>query len=344
MTGQILRDFCVLPRDLLKRAMGDEACRGFKKIFFLNIFCMQILCASGFMEQFSLENPPSLEESLQSILELDCQKVDYLRGFVSNVQFKNDSAVTECNKEQRLLQSIVDDDLSTYKEMVENGELSKYFLFYSTYAPRLEISPLVAAVVFDAQNIFAFMLSDSESAQNNYLRPWIDRPIFDGYTSLGAFKLDDRIYNVNGVSVLDLSAMYHRYDMFWALLHSQASYGAPRNLQTNGIITFGDGSVLELMLYFDEKFLDKVGVESILHSVAREGNVSLVEYLITHKAVNIDTLKAGETALDVALNGKNFQRKPQIEVVHKLIELGAKISEANMHRMQKLGIKSVNNP
>lgn len=323
--------------------MGDKSCRILRKIIFFNVFFVQILCAHGFVEQFSPENPPSLEESLQSILELDCQEVDYLRGLVSHIQFKDDAAVAECVKEQQLLQNIIDDNLPAYKEMVENGELSKYFLFYSTYAPRLEISPLVAAVVFNAQNIFAFMLSDSESIQKNYVRPWIDRPIFDGYTSLGAFKLDDRIYNANGVNVLDLSAMYHRYDMFWALLHSKASYGSPRNPQTNGIVTFGDGSVLELMLYFDEKFLDKVGTESILHSVAREGNVSLVEYLITHRAVNIDTLKAGETALDVALNGKNFQRKPQIEVVRKLMELGAKISEANKRRMQKLGIKSANN-
>lgn len=322
----------------------SKSYRVFRKIIFFNVFCAQILCAHGFVGQFSLENPPSLEESLQSILELDCQKVDYLRGFVSNIQFKDDGAVAECIKEQQLLQNIVDDNLPAYREIVENGGLSKYFLFYSTYAPRLEISPLVAAVVFNAQNIFAFMLSDSESIQKNYLRLWIDRPIFDGYTSLGAFKLDDRIYNVNGVSVLDLSAMYHRYDMFWALLHSKASYGSPRNPQTNGIVTFGDGSILELMLYFDEKFLDKVGTESILHSVAREGNVGLVEYLITHKAVNIDMLKAGETALDVALNGKNFQRKPQVEVVRKLMELGAKISEANKRRMQKFGIKSANNP
>lgn len=324
--------------------MGDKFCRILRKIIFFNVFCcVQILCAHGFVEQFSPENPPSLEESLQSILELDCQEVDYLRGLVSHIQFKDDAAVAECVEEQQLLQNIMDDNLPAYKEMVENGELSKYFLFYSTYAPRLEISPLVAAVVFNAQNIFAFMLSDSESIQKNYVRPWIDRPIFDGYTSLGAFKLDDRIYNANGVNVLDLSAMYHRYDMFWTLLHSKASYGSPRNPQTNGIVTFGDGSVLELMLYFDEKFLDKVGTESILHSVAREGNISLVEYLITHRAVNIDTLKAGETALDVALNGKNFQRKPQIEVVRKLMELGAKISEANKRRMQKLGIKSANN-
>lgn len=320
----------------------NKTCKALKKILFLPLFCVQILCAQWFVEQS--ENPQSLEESLRSLLELDCQKVDYLRGFISHIQFKGEEAVVECAKEQRLLQNIVDDNLLAYKEMAQNDELSKYFLFYSTYAPRLEISPLTAVVVFNAQKIFAFMLSDSELTHKDYLRAWIDRPVFDGYTPLGAFKLNDRIYNINGVGVLDISAMYHRYDMFWTLLHANAPYGSPKNPQTNGIITFGDGSILELMLYFDEKFLDKIGTESILHSVAREGNVSLVEYLTMHKGFHIDTLKAGETALDVALNGKNFQRKPQIEVAHKLIGLGAKISEANKHRMQKLGIKAMHNP
>ncbi len=50
----------------------------------------------------------------------------------------------------------------------------------------------------------------------------------------------------------------------------------------------------------------------------------------------INALRAGETPLDAALNAKNFQHKPQLQAAQKLIELGAKISQANQKRIDKL--------
>lgn len=300
-----------------------------------------LLCNTAFGDYFvPLKNePPTLEESLSEILKVDCAKVTYLKGITPNSQFKNKEASARCMQEQRFLRAIIDDDARTYNAMLKKGEWNRYFLFYTSKPPRLEITPLMVAIVFHSSHVFERIVSESGPADilaSNPPRFNINRMISDEHGGLGAFKLGDRIYNVNGVSALDLAAMYHRYDMFWTLLQHGAIYNSPKYPQTNGIITLGDVNILELMLQFDGQFLQDFGGGGILHYVAREGNVELLEYLITHKNIPIDVLKAGETPLDAALNGKNFQHKPQLEIAKKLLELGAKPSQANQHRLQKL--------
>lgn len=298
-----------------------------------------IACGDYFTSTWSKDNPPTLEESLSEILSIDCAQVTHLKGITPNTHFKGKEASERCAMEQRFLRAIVDDDLHTYEAMRGRGEWVRYFLFYTSKPPRLEITPLMVSIVFHSSHVFERILSEAgrvDLLSKNPPRFNINRMISDDYAALGAFKLRDRIYNVNGVSALDLAAMYHRYDMFWALLQQGATYISPKHPQSNGIITFGDANILELMLQFDRGFLQDFGGGGVLHYAAREGNVELLDYLITQKNLPIDSLKAGETPLDVALNGKNFQHKPQLEVAKRLIELGAKPSEANERRLGRL--------
>lgn len=311
-----------------------------KRYILMSVCICNFVFGGWFSKQWNIDNPPSLEESLKSLLQVNCQKVDILKGITPNSYYKNKDAISQCIKEQKFLKAIINDDVSTYKKMLDANEWSRYFLFYTTYSPRLEITPLMVSIVFNSPKVFRAILADSGHmdilSQKISPRFNIDRMMSDDYAFSGAFKLGNRIYDVNGVSALDLSAMYHRYDMFWELLAQGATYNNPKYPQTNGIVTFGDANILELMLYFDEEFLNDFGGGNILHFVTRDGNLELLEYLITQKDMPIDALKAGETPLDAALSGKNFQRKPQIQAAQKLIELGAKVSEANQHRLNKL--------
>ncbi|TLD96735.1 ankyrin repeat domain-containing protein [Helicobacter jaachi] len=297
-------------------------------------------CFGGGLFYQIKDNPPSIEESLQAYLTLDCKNIKTLKGITPHSHYKGKQAILQCQKEQKFLKAIFEDDAPTYTQMIQNNERSKYFLYYTTHTPRLEITPLMVAIIANAPRVFELILADSikldvftieSSAQYD-----INRVISDEYTALGAFSLHDKVYDTNGVSALDLSAMYHRYEMFAKILQKGAEYLHTKHPQNSGIVTFGDGRILDTMLAFNESFLSTFAGGHILHYAARNGNVELVEYLIVDKKMPIDMLKAGETPLDAALNARNFQHIPQIAVALKLIELGAKPSEANQRRLNKL--------
>lgn len=308
--------------------------------YILTILCLcSFAFGDWFVNQWETHNPPTLEQSLRALLKVDCKKVELLKGIMPKAQYKGKQAQEQCAIEQRFLKAIINDDTQTYRLMRDNETLSKYFLFYTTQSPRIEITPLMVAIVFDSSQVFQLILADSGQEKRFSLKkPFynINRVMSDDHRALGAFKLGNIIYNAHGVNALDLAAMYHRYDMFWALLHKGANYNDLKYPLTNGIITFGDKTILELMLHFDKNFLYDFGGGNILHFAARDGNVEIIEYLIKDKNMPIDALKAGETPLDAALNAKNFQHKPQLQAAQKLIELGAKVSEANAKRLNKL--------
>ncbi|TLD91578.1 ankyrin repeat domain-containing protein [Helicobacter magdeburgensis] len=309
------------------------------RYIFISLCAFEFAFGGWFVESWSLEDPPTLEQSLNALLEVDCKKVELLKGITPKSHYKGSEAVKECEIEQKLLRVIIEDDAQDYQKMLDNNQWSRYFLFYTTQSPRLEITPLMVSIVFDSYNVFELILAESgrvDLLTKDKPRFNINRMMLDDYSSLGAFQLQDRIFDVNGVSALDLAAMYHRYGMFWEILKKGAEYNNRKHPNSNGIVTFGDSHILELMLYFDESFLRDFGGGNMLHFVARDGNMELLEYLIKEKQVPIDSLKAGETPLDVALNAKNFQKKPQIEIAKKLIELGATPSEANERRLKRL--------
>lgn len=313
------------------------------RIYFISMcicnLALSLALGDWFARQKTMKAPPSLESSLQSFLSVNCKNVNILRSATHKIQYKGQKALEHCLMEQRLLQSIINDDVLTYTSMVADGQTSEYFLFYTTHPPRLEITPLMAAIVFDSTQVFELILADSGKVSKfSRKKPKYDinRVISHDQISTGIFSLGNKIYDTYGVNAIDLSAMYHRYDMFWALLQKGADYNDPKYPLTNGIITFGDPYILELVLYFDENFLYRFGGGNMLHFAAREGNVELLEYLVTHKKMPINALKNGETPLDAALNANNLQHKPQLQAAQKLIELGAKVSEANANRLNKL--------
>lgn len=310
------------------------------KSILLSICICNIAFGYYFNTQWDMRNPPTLEQSLESLLQIDCQQVEFLKGIGSKSQYKGEKAIAHCLIEQKLIKAIIEDDTHTYTLLKANEQCCAYFLFYTTQTPRFIITPLMAAIVFNASKVFELILADSDKSDMfSTKKPFYDinRVISDIYIPLRAFKLGDSIYDVHGVSALDLSAMYHRYSMFWALLKKGAEYNNPKYPLTNGIITFGDIYILELMLHFDESFLYRFAGGKILHIAARDGNVGLLEYLITHKHLPVDSLKSGQTPLDWALNTKN--QKPQLQSAKKLIELGAKVSQANRNRLNKLNSK-----
>lgn len=311
----------------------------FHRWILISLCAVEFAFGGWFVDSWSVENPPTLEQSLNALLEVDCKKVESLKGITPKSHYKGKEAIRQCEIEQKFLKAIIEDDVQTYQEMMKKEQWSRYFLFYTTQAPRLEITPLMVSIVFDSYNVFELILAESgrvDLLTKDKPRFNINRMMADDYSSLGAFQLQDRIFDVNGVSALDLAAMYHRYGMFWEILKKGADYNNRKYPNSNGIVTFGDSHILELMLYFDEDFLRDFGGGNMLHFVARDGNMELLEYLIKDKHIPIDSLKAGETPLDAALNAKNFQKKPQVEIAKKLIELGAKPSEANERRLKKL--------
>lgn len=304
---------------------------------FVSLCLCNTIFGNGIQTQEDTHNPHSLEEELTLLLKVDCKQINFLKG-TTKAQYKNKEAAKQCVVEQNIFKAIINDDIQAYRSSL-NDKWNGYFLFYMTQSPRLKITPLMLSVIFNSPHIFEFILTDAQKADSqskNKSHLSVNQVISQSHMALGTFKLRGKVYNVHGVNALDLAAMYHRYDMFWELLAQGATYNNPKYPQTNGIVTFGDANILELMLYFDEEFLNDFGGGNILHFVTRDGNLELLEYLITQKDMPIDALKAGETPLDAALSGKNFQRKPQIQAAQKLIELGAKVSEANQHRLNKL--------
>lgn len=309
------------------------------RYIFISLCAFEFAFGGWFVDSWSLENPPTLEQSLRSLLGVNCKKVELLRGVTPKSHYKGSEAIKQCEIEQKLLRVIINDDVQGYKDILKNNQWSGYFLFYTTQAPRLEITPLMVSIVFDSYNVFELILAESgrvDLLTKEKPRFNINRMMLDNHTSFGAFQLRNRIFDVNGISALDLAAMYHRYGMFWEILQKGAEYNNRKHPNSNGIVTFGDSHILELMLYFDESFLRDFGGGNMLHFVARYGNVELLEYLVKEKQIPVDSLKAGETPLDAALNAKNFQKKPQIEIAKKLMELGAKPSEANERRLKRL--------
>ncbi|WP_334086166.1 ankyrin repeat domain-containing protein [Helicobacter typhlonius] len=314
-----------------------DVCKNTLKYALISMCMCSFAFGNWFMNGWDTQNPPSLEQSLKSLLALNCSQVDMIKG--TTKPHKGKKAIEQCKKEQKFLLAIANDDTQTYQSIMKNGEGNAYFSFYTTHSPRLEITPLMAAIALNSTRVFNLILADSaKSKRFSTKKPLYDinRVMSDEQRHIGAFRLGNGIYDAYGVNALDLAAMYRRYDMFWALLNKGAEYNNPKYPLTNGIIAFGDRYILELMLQFDKEFLEHFGGGHILHFLARDGNVELLEYLIVDKNMPIDTLRAGETPLDAALNAKNFQHKPQLEAAQKLIELGAKVSEANAHRIHKL--------
>lgn len=304
---------------------------------FVSLCLCNTIFGNGIQTQEDTHNPHSLEEELTLLLKVDCKQINFLKG-TTKAQYKNKEAAKQCVVEQNIFKAIINDDIQAYRSSL-NDKWNGYFLFYMTQSPRLKITPLMLSVIFNSPHIFEFILTDAQKADSqskNKSHLSVNQVISQGHMALGTFKLRGKVYNVHGVNALDLAAMYHRYDMFWALLHYGGEYDNPRYLLTNGIVTFGDRYILELMLRFDEDFLHNFGGGHILHFAARDGNIELLEYLIKDKQMPINALRAGETPLDAALNAKNFQHKPQLQAAQKLIELGAKISQANQKRIDKL--------
>ncbi len=310
----------------------------FRAILLLSIFS-SLLFGGWFIDKWEAHFPPTLDQSIEALLKVDCQKVKQLRGLTANLAFKGDKAVERCFQEQKFLRAIFENDVQTYRYMLATNEHTPYFLFFSTYAPRFEITPLMVAIVGNAQDTFNEILQESGKIDFLKRKPLlynINSEMYDDYKALGGFRLRNQIYDVKCVKALDLAAMYHRYEMFESLLKRGAEYRDSRCPQNNGIVAFGDISIFELMLAFDPSFLYDFAGGHILHYAARDNNVELIEYLVKDKGVPIDSLKAAETSLDVALSGKNIEHKARIEAAKKLIELGAKVSEGNQRRIQKL--------
>lgn len=277
------------------------------------------------------EKPLSLEEHGVKFLLIDCYNQDKLAQLYPHDNHKQ--AHIRCKLEQDIMRSLTQDDTHAYhiattayaKQM---GEAFEHFVFFSSHTPPLFITPLMLSVVFSSNQIFDLILQEGDTQ--------ISHIISHDYKPITTLSHQSRIYDSNGVSALDLSAMYQAYDMFYRLLEAGSSYNGAKFPNTSGIVTFGDETILELMLAFDEHFIEKFGGGKLLHICAKEGNTKLLEYLILHKGVDINQLKMGQSPLDAALSGKNFQKKPQLQSATKLIELGAKVSEANAHRLEKL--------
>lgn len=287
----------------------------------------------------NVANPISLEESLKLTLNINCQHIEHLKH--QSLHFKDNDAKTRCTKEQNIIKAIINDDVKAY-ENLQKDESIKLFLFFTTNPPSVEITPLMASIAFNSKLTFHHILRQSGKitlfAKIFHQIPQYDinRVMLDELNALGAFTLNSQIYDVNGLNALDLSAMYHRYDMFSALLKAKADYHSHKHPQNSGIVTFGDEKILEIMLSYDKKFLSDFSGGKILHFAARNGNVELINYLITQKNMPINLLKASETPLDAALSGKNFENKPKLQAAKRLIELGAKVSSANAHRLSTL--------
>lgn len=309
----------------------------FRAILLLGSFS-SLLFGSWFVNQWEVL-PPTLDQSIEALLKVDCQKVKQLRGLTPNLTFKGEEAVKRCFQEQRFLKAVFENDVQTYRRMLATNEYTPYFLFFSTFVPRFEITPLMVAVVGNAQDTFNEILQESGKIDFLKRKPLlydINSEIYDDYKALGSFRLGNQIYDVKCIKALDLAAMYHRYEMFESLLKRGAEYSNSRCPQNNGVVAFGDIGIFELMLAFDPSFLHDFAGGHILHYAAKDNNTELIEYLVKVKGVPIDSLKAAETSLDVALSGRNIEHKARIEAAKKLIELGAKISERNQRRIQKL--------
>ena len=142
------------------------------------------------------------------ILKVDCKKVELLKGIMPKAQYKGKQAQEQCAIEQRFLKAIINDDTQTYRLMRDNGTLSKYFLFYTTQSPRIEITPLMVAIVFDSSQVFQLILADSGQEKRFSLKkPFynINRVMSDDHRALGAFKLGNVIYNAHGVNAYFLN-------------------------------------------------------------------------------------------------------------------------------------------
>ena len=313
--------------------------RIFLKFLWVIVSFCNVAFAGWFVEKWDKDTPPTLEQSIQALLKVNCYDVKRFRGLSVDTYYKNEKASQQCLQEQKFLRAIFENDVKTYRQMFRDNEDTRYFLFYTTFTPRFAITPLMVAIVSDASDVFKEILKESgkvDFLSKSVPRYNINKEMYDNHPALGGFSLNDRIYDVNCIKALDLAAMYHRYDMFSALLDKGAEYNSPKCPQNNGIITFGDYNIFELMVGFDPHFLEDFAGGHILHYAAKENNAALVEYLIKEKKMPIDLLKAGETSLDAALNGKNFHHRVSIEAAQKLIELGAKVSEGNQRRIQKL--------
>lgn len=260
-----------------------------------------------------------------------CKKIDLLKN--NFVHLKGEEAKSRCKSELALLNALIKDDVNAFVKLAEQEDIKEFSLF-STTSPKLHITPLMASIILDSQKIFKHIVE-------NNLNDSLESILMDEYMSGGIFMLRDSLYDGNGLKALDFAAMYHRYDMFYTLLLNGANYKSPKYPQNSGILTFGDSLILELMLYFDGEFLNEFASGNIVHKMAKNDNVELLEYIVLQKHIKIDSINVGESALDIALSGRNFLKKPNIAMAKKLIALGAKQNEANIHRIKSLQEKNL---
>ncbi len=84
-----------------------------KRYILMSVCICNFVFGGWFSKQWNIDNPPSLEESLKSLLQVNCQKVDILKGITPNSYYKNKDAISQCIKEQKFLKAIINDDVST---------------------------------------------------------------------------------------------------------------------------------------------------------------------------------------------------------------------------------------